>query len=182
MAQGFIKVMGHCHWGPAGMFMLLPILELTYKGHFKNIFKDKLFSQRENKILPSLILSQSGSNWFCWEYYYQGCKWTQRIFHPAVQLFPQFSLHTRHHQTRGRDASLLTCPCVSTMIRSQPRTVCRRWAIVNIVQSANASLMVSWISKSVSVSIAAVASSRINIWKQHRILAVTQSHTFPPWI
>ena len=56
-----------------------------------------------------------------------------------------------------------TCPWASTIILSEPRTVCRRWAIVSMVQSANASRMVSWISKSVSVSMAAVASSRIRI-------------------
>lgn len=59
---------------------------------------------------------------------------------------------------------LRTCPWASTMIRSEPRTVCRRWAIVSMVQSAKASRMVSWISKSVSVSIAAVASSKIRIY------------------
>lgn len=58
-------------------------------------------------------------------------------------------------------SGLSTCPWASTIILSEPRTVCRRWAIVSIVQSANASLTVSWISKSVSVSMAAVASSRI---------------------
>lgn len=58
---------------------------------------------------------------------------------------------------------LSTCPWASTIILSEPRTVCRRWAIVSMVQSANASRMVSWISKSVSVSMAAVASSRIKI-------------------
>lgn len=58
---------------------------------------------------------------------------------------------------------LSTCPWASTIILSEPRTVCRRWAIVSMVQSANASRIVSWISKSVSVSMAAVASSRIKI-------------------
>lgn len=173
------------HWAPAEMFMLLFISELTYTGSLKKISEDKMLFYGTFwgvKKYFCHLWSFHRQQLILLEYYYHGDEWTQRIFYPAVQLFPQFSLHTWHHQAGGRDTSLLTCPCVSTMIRSQPRTVCRRWAIVNIVQSANASLMVSWISKSVSVSIAAVASSRIRIWKQHRILAVSHGHTFPPWI
>lgn len=48
-----------------------------------------------------------------------------------------------------------------TRIRSHVRTVFKRCAIVNIVQSANASLIVPWTKESVSLSIAAVASSNI---------------------
>ena len=67
------------------------------------------------------------------------------------------------HVPNQGSSGLSTCPWASTIILSEPRTVCRRWAIVSMVQSANASRMVSWISKSVSVSMAAVASSRIRI-------------------
>lgn len=176
MAQGFMTVMGNCHWVPAEMFMLLPLSELTYKGNLKKIFKDWLLFYGTFLVWKTIfaifdLVTRFFCNWFEWMntgFFTLQC---------SCSLSPVCT-----HQTRGRDASLLTCPCVSTMMRSQPRTVCRRWAIVNIVQSANASLMVSWISKSVSVSIAAVASSRISIWKQHRILAVTHGHTFPPWI
>lgn len=133
----------------------------------------------EKKILPSLILSQQ--QLILLVCYYKDMN-EHRGF-SALQCSCSLSSVCTHGTSRlGADTSLLTCPCVSTMIRSQPRTVCRRWAIVSIVQSANASLMVSWISKSVSVSIAAVASSRISIWKQHRILVVTHGHTFPPSI
>ncbi|KAH3867985.1 hypothetical protein DPMN_031121 [Dreissena polymorpha] len=43
-------------------------------------------------------------------------------------------------------------------------TVFIRWAMVSMVQSANCDRMVSWISASVSMSTAAVASSRIRIF------------------
>lgn len=58
-----------------------------------------------------------------------------------------------------------TCPWLSTMMRSEARTVWRRWAMVKVVQSWNELLMVSWIRPSVSASIAAVASSRIRTWR-----------------
>lgn len=58
-----------------------------------------------------------------------------------------------------------TCPWLSTMMRSEARTVWRRWAMVRVVQSWNELLMVSWIRASVSASMAAVASSRIRTWE-----------------
>lgn len=50
-----------------------------------------------------------------------------------------------------------------TNILLQLSTVFNLWAIINIVQSENASFIVVCTNESVSVSIAAVASSNINI-------------------
>ena len=57
----------------------------------------------------------------------------------------------------------LTLPSSITRILSQDKTVLRRWAMISMVQSQNASFSVAWTSASVSVSMAAVASSSINI-------------------
>lgn len=54
----------------------------------------------------------------------------------------------------------LTCPWSITRMRSDCSTVLRRWAMVRVVQDWKASLMVLWISASVSPSMDAVASSR----------------------
>lgn len=59
-----------------------------------------------------------------------------------------------------------TWPWLSTMMRSQLSTVCSLCAMVNVVQSWNELRMVSWIRESVSVSIAAVASSKIKIYTE----------------
>ena len=63
-----------------------------------------------------------------------------------------------------------TCPWLSTMIRSEARTVWRRWAMVKVVQSWKELRMVSWIRPSVSASIAAVASSRIRTWRPEQVI------------
>lgn len=68
----------------------------------------------------------------------------------------------------GCDAFLHTWPFSMTMILLQLITVLRRWAMMRVVQLPNTLWMVSWMRRSVSVSIAAVASSRIRIWKHDR--------------
>mmetsp|Transcript_25960 Transcript_25960/g.77538 ORF Transcript_25960/g.77538 Transcript_25960/m.77538 type:complete len:237 (-) Transcript_25960:1589-2299(-) len=51
-------------------------------------------------------------------------------------------------------------PCSSTMMRSECRTVCRRWAIVSTRQPFTSSLSTFWMRWSLSGSTLAVASSR----------------------
>ena len=61
-------------------------------------------------------------------------------------------------RTKGSSNSTTT-PSWRTRMRSHWMTVLRRWAIVKIVQSLNASRSVRWTNVSVCVSMAAVASS-----------------------
>ena len=63
----------------------------------------------------------------------------------------------------------ITFPALRTIILSESRMVFSLWAMVRMVQLVNACLMVCWIKLSVSVSMAAVASSRIRICKIRNI-------------
>lgn len=65
------------------------------------------------------------------------------------------------------DTFTRTWPFSITMILLQLITVLRRWAMIRVVQLPNTLWMVSWMRRSVSVSMAAVASSRIRIWKHN---------------
>ena len=57
-----------------------------------------------------------------------------------------------------------TVPSLKTAIKSESKIVFSRWAIVMTVQSLNSERIVFWIRSSVSISIAAVASSKIRIF------------------
>lgn len=71
----------------------------------------------------------------------------------------------RGAKLRSRAVSHVACvhtlPLSRTMTRLQLITVLRRWAMMRVVQLPNAQRMVSWMRRSVSVSMAAVASSSI---------------------
>ena len=71
-------------------------------------------------------------------------------------------------RTDGRTICYTTFPSSMTSILSESSTVLSRCAIVSVVQSLNADRIVSWIRLSVSVSIAAVASSKNRIWKEKK--------------
>lgn len=62
--------------------------------------------------------------------------------------------------------AIVTFPSSMTRIRLQDKTVFSLWAMISMVQSEKASLIVVCTSASVSVSIAAVASSSIRIYNQ----------------
>ena len=77
---------------------------------------------------------------------------------------------------RANYSQLLTFPSSKTRILSESNTVCSLCAIVSNVQSLKASRIVVWTKLSVSVSIAAVASSNIKICKERSdFLEILQS-------
>lgn len=70
------------------------------------------------------------------------------------------------NQTISPLCYIVTFPSSMTRIRLQDKTVFSLWAMISMVQSEKASLIVVCTSASVSVSIAAVASSSIRIYNQ----------------
>lgn len=79
--------------------------------------------------------------------------WNVNIVHVSSYFSPMLLLHC-------------TFPSSMTRIRLQDKTVFSLWAMISMVQSEKASLIVVCTSASVSVSIAAVASSSIRIYNQ----------------
>lgn len=94
-----------------------------------------------------------------------------KVKHP--QSYPACA-ETQAHRTSGpREVRLCshvaftfthTWPLSMTMTLLQLITVLRRWAMMRVVQLPNAQRMVSWMRRSVSVSMAAVASSSMRIY------------------
>lgn len=82
------------------------------------------------------------------------------------QLVNEFQPRGRIIQLCSHVAFIHTCPLSMTMTLLQLITVLRRWAMMRVVQLPNAQRMVSWMRRSVSVSMAAVASSSIRIFKK----------------
>lgn len=78
--------------------------------------------------------------------------WNVNIVHDCIKLFLPYAI--------------VTFPSSMTRIRLQDKTVFSLWAMISMVQSEKASLIVVCTSASVSVSIAAVASSSIRIYNQ----------------
>lgn len=72
----------------------------------------------------------------------------------------------------------LTFPSSKTIILLQCRTVFILCAMVITVQSSKHSWIVCWISESVAVSMLAVASSKIRIFKQKGQVTHCQNNTF----